>query len=62
MNTDTTRYLGDGVYVQILRGDILLTTSNHEVSLADNRVILEPPIAAELVHWMKEPAPEYFPK
>ena len=45
-------YLGDGVYVAIEDGRLLLTTGSHRVEEAENRIYLEPEVMAKLVaYW-----------
>ncbi len=45
-------YIGDGVYVHVEWGQIILTTSdgNNET----NRIVLEPQVYSELVVYVKE--------
>lgn len=46
-------YLGDGVYVRSVRGDVLLTTGSHHEGEADNRIVLEPEVLHSLLTYLQ---------
>ena len=48
------QYIGDGVYARIdENGWVTLTTGNHDISLADNAVHLEPAVILELMEFLE---------
>jgi hypothetical protein len=51
-------YLGDGVYAEFDRGEIVLTTENGiEVT---NRIVLEPEVLAMFGLWVRKSLPSEF--
>lgn len=49
-------YLGDGVYAQsdLANGfPLVLTTGNHEVALADNKIFMEPEVLQALINLLR---------
>ncbi len=48
-------YLGDGVYADLERGDVVLTTENG-ISVT-NRIVLEPAVINALTSWLCSIAP-----
>lgn len=48
MDNKTPLYLGDGVYIQVMNGRYVITTSSHILNQADNAIVLEPEVMEAL--------------
>jgi hypothetical protein len=51
MRTSLAQYLGDGVYVDMERGMVRLTTENGQTTT--NTIYLEPDVLHSLLEWLK---------
>jgi len=45
-------YLGDGVYIQVIEGQVVITTGTHDIAESDSCIYLEDYTMEALLRWI----------